>query len=710
MKWIRLQLRQALLHRPLSESVCIVMYRVVFYCSDTNLRFNGLTPDQVGMGGGKTALVRMAKALHDLGNEVTVYANSDPGNYDGVEYLHFSSFPRGSDYDILIVLTTSKLDLRDWDPQLVKSRLTILWIQGAAPIYGLDHTCFDYIYVVSAYLRNLLVSKWGIPSSKIFVTSNAFSSENVQAAQRTAPKRDKYGIVFASHPSKGLSRIIEIVDTLRKHDSRFYLDVYGGKRLWDTETSDDKLKLLDGEHIRFQGLVGQRELNRRLRSYNFMLAISDIPDGCSLTLIEAKKAGVLVLASAIGGNPEIIFHEYDGFLIEEDYLSPECKDHCVELILRLVNDEEYAEKIRSRAMAYPISWHVIAQEWINHWDTILHARAQLYAQQRSPAVSVVMPVYNGERYLKEAIDSILGQTFWGFEFIIVNDGSTDRTGELLRSYSDPRLVVIDQSHQGIGAALNRGIQYARGKYIARMDADDVSHPRRLQCQVEFLERHPDVALLGTSTYRIDANGQICSLWIHPTSDTDIKRELPYGNQFCHSSVMFRRAVLSRVGGYRKHRAEDYDLWLRISERYTVANLEAPLQRIRCSGSEHTALYRVEIQQEALKRYLQGQDSEGFPPLKHSPVFGLPLLDIRWQELKPYSQTLYAWGTAFLWKNNQIAWRLFTRAALLNPLAPEYWAALLKSWIIQHHRIYEFAWRIKKLFLKAIEKVVGEATY
>lgn len=675
------------------------MYRVIFYCPDTNLKYDGRTPDRIGLGGGKTAFIRMAKALRDLGNEVIVYGNSDPGNYDGVEYRNFTSL-KHAECDILVVMTTSKLDLTDWDPETVVSRLSILWVQGIAPIRGLDHTHFDYVYAVSGYLHNVMLHEWGIPSAKIVTTSNAFSEENAQAAQQNSPARDKYGIVFASHPSKGLSRVIEIVNALREHDSRFYLDIYGGKRLWDAESRDEDL--LESAHIRFRGLVGQRELCCRLRGYNFMIAMSGVPDACSLTLIEAKKAGVLVLASAVGSNAEIIQHEYDGFILEDDYLSPECKDQCVKLILRLVNDDTYAEKIRSRAMAYSISWHTIAKEWSAHWDAVLQTDNQPWVMKRCPKVSVVMSVYNGDSYLNEAIDSILGQTLWDFEFIIVNDGSTDGTGELLRFYDDPRIVVIDQSNHGLWMALNKGIQYARGEYIARMDADDISHPRRLQYQVEFLEKNRNVALVGASFHKIHADGRTHFLWSQPTSDGDIKSELPYGNRFNHSSVVFRRAVLDRVGLYRKHEAEDYDLWLRISERYAVANLRQPSIKLRRTGTTRTALYEDEIIQsvircrrEALKRYLQGQDSEGYPRLRHSPVLGVPLLDLNWEELGPYSQTLHSWGDAFLWKDNRTAQALYARAVLLNPFTPRHWAALLKTWIIQHDQVYRLARKVKE---------------
>ena len=122
--------------------------------------------------------------------------------------------------------------------------------------------------------------------------------------------------------------------------------------------------------------------------------------------------------------------------------------------------------------------------------------------KNDPKISVVMAVYNGEKYLREAIDSILNQTFKDFEFIIVNDGSTDRTREILESFIDPRIVLIHQEHMGLTKSLNRGIALAKGKYIARQDADDISMAERLEKQFNFLESHENVALLGTAGHII----------------------------------------------------------------------------------------------------------------------------------------------------------------------------------------------------------------
>ncbi len=201
-----------------------------------------------------------------------------------------------------------------------------------------------------------------------------------------------------------------------------------------------------------------------------------------------------------------------------------------------------------------------------------------------PVVSVLMPVYNGERYLKEAIESILNQTFRDFEFIIIDGGSTDGSPAMLASYQqkNDRIHVYYQENQRLAASLNMGCQLARGKYIARMDADDVSLPERLAKQVNYLEANPDIGVVGTWVQVIAENGKPSSIWRLPTAPFMIRWSLSFGNIIVHSSVMMRRDVIAQLGFYRMEalQAEDYDLWARASLATRVANMPEVLIRYR----------------------------------------------------------------------------------------------------------------------------------
>jgi glycosyltransferase involved in cell wall biosynthesis len=195
-----------------------------------------------------------------------------------------------------------------------------------------------------------------------------------------------------------------------------------------------------------------------------------------------------------------------------------------------------------------------------------------------PRVSVVMSVYNGEKYLREAVDSILGQTFGDFEFIIVDDGSTDSTWAILQSYDDQRVILLrNENNIGLTRSLNRGLAIARGEYIARMDADDISLPERFEKQVKALDENPRLGLVGSDVYYLyDATGHKRLVKL-PHTDVEVKWHLLFHNSFAHSAVMFRRGLVEKIGFYDEASpfAQDYELFSRIAEHCQVGNLPQP---------------------------------------------------------------------------------------------------------------------------------------
>ena len=187
--------------------------------------------------------------------------------------------------------------------------------------------------------------------------------------------------------------------------------------------------------------------------------------------------------------------------------------------------------------------------------------------KQTPKVSVLMSVYNDAVYLDEAIESILNQTFTDFEFLIINDGSTDGSRDIILSYADPRIRLVDNEvNLGLPVSLNKGIRLAKGEYIARQDADDVSLPDRLAQQAAFLDAHSDVTVVGCWWEWIDVDGDVFATGEIPNSNTIIKAKLVQHNvKFPHGCMMIRREALVRIGGYdRQFRfTQDLDLWLRM---------------------------------------------------------------------------------------------------------------------------------------------------
>jgi len=207
-----------------------------------------------------------------------------------------------------------------------------------------------------------------------------------------------------------------------------------------------------------------------------------------------------------------------------------------------------------------------------------------------PRVSVVMSVYNGEEYVCKAIDGILGQSYKDIEFVIIDDGSTDDTRLLLQNYNDLRIKVTwNSKREGLTKALNKGIQMASGEYIARQDADDISMYDRLEKQVNYLERNQEIALLGTAVKVIDSEGNHLQDIEYPLRHPFICQALKKYNCFCHGSVVFRKRCFDEIEGYREAftTAQDYDLWLRLSEKYQVANLPDRLYKYRFTPSSLT---------------------------------------------------------------------------------------------------------------------------
>ena len=224
-------------------------------------------------------------------------------------------------------------------------------------------------------------------------------------------------------------------------------------------------------------------------------------------------------------------------------------------------------------------------------------------------VSILMPVFNGEKYLQEAIESILGQTFVDYEFLIIDDGSADQSFSIIKEFGDSRIKLERNGlNRGLVYSLNKGLDLASGEYIARMDCDDISLPERLAKQVAFMDCHPEVGVCGTWVESMDT-GQIYRCLVDHES---IQAGLLQTNQMAHPSVMIRTSVI------RQHRlyynpafpyAEDYELWVRMAKLTRLANLPEVLVRHRIHSLQISNLYQKEQQEIAdlISRRQRDQD-------------------------------------------------------------------------------------------------------
>jgi len=214
----------------------------------------------------------------------------------------------------------------------------------------------------------------------------------------------------------------------------------------------------------------------------------------------------------------------------------------------------------------------------------------------NPKAAVLLCAHNGEPFIKEAIESILNQTYKDFEFVIVENGSTDNTWQIIKSYTDPRIKAFQTNFKQLSFNLNYGLMQTNAEYIARMDADDIAKPQRLEHQIAYLEAHPDIDVLGTAfeLFSDEDEGKIITL---PATDKSIRKRLPFRFCFCHPSVMFKRETILKCSGYQGAKfCQDMELWLRLSRDKAIkfANMPEPLLRYRIHSGQAKGRREVDI--------------------------------------------------------------------------------------------------------------------
>lgn len=234
-------------------------------------------------------------------------------------------------------------------------------------------------------------------------------------------------------------------------------------------------------------------------------------------------------------------------------------------------------------------------------------------------ITVLMPVYNAEAYLKTAIDSVLNQSYPHFEFLIIDDGSTDATAQILKTYTDKRIRVIEQKNSGVSGALNTGLQAAKGKYIVRFDADDIALPQRIELQLQFMVENPDYVIVGSDVDYLTESGEFIFSYSNTGhSDAEIRARIYQKNPFIHSAVMAVREVMLKCGGYDAlaHTFEDHLLWINMLPHGKVCNLKTVLVQVRLNPQSVTSDERLRgstflnLRQVILNRHGPVTEAEG----------------------------------------------------------------------------------------------------
>lgn len=339
-------------------------YQVTIYSPDQHIEYYGWTPWEEGIGGGITARIRMAEALAAADQKVEVIANCRAAHeHRGVRYIPINEV-REIDTDILILNTSG--DLLDLRPLLLlrpKARMRIVWIQGFIKPKGLYDVGFDFIYAISNFLRDVAHTQWEIPESQIFVAYNPFPDALIAGAGAAGEERNQYRLVYFSHPSKGRDAALDIVGRLRSQDERYELVVFGGNRLWGQPDTS----IPTGAGVESRGLIGQKQLMQELQTASFAINIQNREEPFGNAVIEAMRAGCVVIASPVGAFAEIVQHGRDGFIVHGDANDRSTREHAAELIHRLIANTELIDAVRTNAATIPWSQETLARTWLQHW-------------------------------------------------------------------------------------------------------------------------------------------------------------------------------------------------------------------------------------------------------------------------------------------------------------------------------------------------------
>jgi glycosyltransferase involved in cell wall biosynthesis len=289
----------------------------------------------------------------------------------------------------------------------------------------------------------------------------------------------------------------------------------------------------------------------------------------------------------------------------------------------------------------------------------------------APRVTVLLPVYDADRFLDQAVESILTQSYRDFELLAIDDGSSDRSVALLEQHArrDPRVRIVRRAHEGVTATLNAGLALARGELVARMDADDLALPQRLELQVAALDREPGIACVGGAYEVIDVKGRRLSVVRPPCGSAEIEAAALEGRSpIIHSAALYRRRQVLAIGGYDASVsvAQDYDLWLRLMDVARLANLPDVVLRVRYSATSVSGSRQAEQTEHVIRLCAAARARRG--------LSGPPPVPRAWRPLPDWRSRQHF---ALAWSRS--AWRLGERrtalayalqAALIHPFSAE----------------------------------------
>lgn len=483
----------------------------------------------------------------------------------------------------------------------------------------------DHIITNTICAKTSLNELFRVPSSKITVINNGIDSKGFKNYTQSQKDklRQKYGfcvneklILFAGNvnPRKG---IIELVNAFEKTVS---VKTYQNTRLVIAGPGDYALVLKTAKkHWSKITLTGSLD-KTTLYDFYAMADLGIVPsyvEQFSYTAMEMMFSDLPIIVTDVDGLKEMIQDDC-GLKIKVNYQKEGVLFDILDLknkMSYLLNNEEQAKIMATKAKMHA-SIHFSAQEMVQKtlavYMQVVETRNDVpvyssevgkkkYSLSLNPTVSIILPCYNADKYLQECLDSIFAQTFTDFELILIDDGSVDDTKSIIKSNIDPRLIYIsNRKNSGIVSSLNKGIKLAKGRYIARMDSDDVIAKMRLQMQVDFLEKNSDYGMVGCWHNVINADGMLINRMQYPVDSDELRLLLLFRNQFAHPSIVLRTTIVKELLYDDDFKyCEDYELWTRMAEHAKVANLPDYLLSYRIHDENSSSLNHKIVQQNVI---------------------------------------------------------------------------------------------------------------
>lgn len=477
--------------------------------------------------------------------------------------------------------------LKKIDPKIAKEKIL--------------YESIDHFITVTDQAKKSLNFFFEVSSEKVTTIRNGLNVD-IEIKNRLGRKKTlrlKYGI-------SSLDKVLLYVGKVEKRKGIIDL-IKGFEKLLDTSSPNENLKLIiigDGDHSQairackkyWSKIIFTGPLDKdKIYDFYSLADVGVVPsyiEQCSYSTIEMMMFSVPIIVSNIDGLSEMVkkdsglktpinFVENKGASLDIDVLCKNISNFLYNNVLAkkmAINAERNAQKMFSLKKMVDSHVELYKKMYDDKNKQIINTPQKnelIFIQKRvKPKVSIILPCYNGEKYLQECLKSIYNQSFQNFELLFINDGSNDKSKEIVNNFKDSRLVYMEnQKNIGITASLNKAITKAKGKYIARIDTDDIMAEERLKLQVSFLDKHYNYGLIGSSYELIDQYGMVLNRIDLPKFDKELKLEMLFKNQIMHPGVIMRTDLALKFNYSDEFKyCEDYNLWTKISKVSKIANL------------------------------------------------------------------------------------------------------------------------------------------